>query len=72
MSVEQLQHRETLLIEHLLTSLDSRETARATGSTMLGYLADLLVEQSRKELEEVRASILALGNAHGSIRIAGA
>ena len=43
MNVEQLQHRETLLIELLLSSLDTRETGRAIGSTMLTYLSNLLV-----------------------------
>ncbi len=61
MNVEQLQHRETLLIELLLSSLDTRETGRAIGSTMLTYLSNLLVEQTHRELEEVRTSMLTRG-----------
>lgn len=61
MSFKQLQHQETLLLEQLLSSLDTRETARATGSTMLTYLANLVVQQTHKELEEVRKAIVAQG-----------
>ena len=70
MGIEQLQHRETLLIELLLSSLDARETARASGSTMLTYLSNLLVEQAHRELEEVRTATLTRGNLHVNTRIA--
>ena len=59
MTTTDLQHRETLLIELLLSSLDTRETSRAAGSTMLSYLADLLVQQAHKELDEMRAMLSA-------------
>ena len=72
MRIEQLQHRETLLIELLLSSLDTRETGRAVGSTMLTYLSNLLVEQTHRELEEVRRSMLTPGNEPVNTRIAGA
>ena len=72
MKIEQLQHRETLLIELLLSSLDTRETGRAIGSTMLTYLSNLLVEQTHRELEEVRTSMLTVGNGHVNTRIADA
>ena len=72
MKIEQLQHRETLLIELLLSSLDTRETSRAIGSTMLTYLSNLLVEQTHRELEEVRTSMLTVGNGHVNKRIADA
>ncbi len=72
MTVEQLQHRETLLIELLLSSLDARETARGSGSTLLTYLSNLVVEQTHKELEEVRTSMLTAGNGSVNTRIADA
>lgn len=68
MTVEQLQHRETLLIELLLSSLDTRETGRAIGSTMLTYLSNLLVEQTHRELQEVRTSMLTPGKGHVNTR----
>ena len=58
---EHLLHRETLLIELLISSLDTRGTAQAIGSTMLNYLSDLLVEQTHKELEEIRALMIEAG-----------
>ncbi len=72
MRTEQLQHRETLLIELLLSSLDTRETARVIGSSMLTYLTNLLVEQTHRELEEVRTSMLTIGHDHVNTRIADA
>ena len=72
MRIEQLQHRETLLIELLLSSLDTRETGRAIGSSMLTYLSNLLVEQTHRELAEVRTSMLRIGNDHVNTRIADA
>lgn len=69
MTIERLQHRETLLIELLLSSLDTRETGRAIGSTMLTYLSNLLVEQTHKELGEVRTAMLASSDVHGDTRI---
>ena len=44
-------HRETLLIEILLSSLDLRATARDVDSPMLVYLAEMLVRRTREELE---------------------
>ena len=44
-------HRETLLIEMLLTSLDLRANAATADSPMLVYLADLLVRRTREELD---------------------
>ena len=72
MRTEQLQHRETLLIELLLSSLDTRETARVIGSSMLTYLTNLLVEQTHRELEEVRTSMLTIGHDQVNTRIADA
>lgn len=72
MTIEAMQHQETLLIELLLSSLDVRETSRAVGSTMLTYLADLLVQQTHKELEEARTAMLTLGNGQVNTRIADA
>ena len=72
MLAEPLQHRETLLIELLLSSLDTRGTARVIGSSMLNYLSDLLVEQTHKELEEVRTTMSRAGNGRADTRIADA
>ena len=45
-----VQHKETLLIEILLCSLDIRTSASQADSPMLTYLAELLVKQAKKEL----------------------
>lgn len=52
-----LQHKETLLLEALLSGLDARESARAAKTPMLVYLADLLIQRAREELEAVRISL---------------
>ncbi len=57
MQKEKLQHRETLLLEVLLSGLDSRESAKEARSSMLIYLSDLLVTRAREELEKVRVAI---------------
>ncbi len=48
-----LAHKETLLIEILLSSLDVRTSAEAAEMPMLIYLADLLVKRTREELDRV-------------------
>lgn len=49
-----LQHKETLLLEILLSGLDARESGRRAKAPMLVYLAELLVQRAREELEAVR------------------
>ncbi len=61
MQREKLQHRETLLLETLLSSLDARESAKEARSSMLIYLADLMVTRAREELEKVRIALDRLG-----------
>jgi len=50
-------HRETLLIEILLSSLDLRATARDAGSPMLVYLTELLVRRTREELDAMNGKV---------------
>ena len=52
-----LQHKETLLLEILLSGLDAREGARTARMPMLVYLADLLICRVREELETVRTEL---------------
>lgn len=61
MGKQALQHRETLLLEALLSGLDARESAREAAAPMLHYLAELMVKRAREELEEVRVAIERLG-----------
>lgn len=49
-------NQETLLIETLLSGLDAREAAKTAGTPMLVYLADLLVQRTRIELEALRGT----------------
>jgi hypothetical protein len=41
---------ETSVLETLLSGLDALESARRSGSHMLVYLADMLVQRAREEL----------------------
>lgn len=61
MRKEKLQHRETLLLEVLLSALDARESAKEARAPMLIYLSDLLVTRAREELEDIRIAIEQLG-----------
>lgn len=54
MAIDNLQNTETLLLETLLSGLDARENAKKGGSPMLVYLADMLVQRTRQELETVK------------------
>ena len=53
------QETEVLLLETLLSALDARESARGSGSTMLVYLADMLVQRAREELEAIKPKTFA-------------
>ncbi len=57
MTKRDLQHKETLLIEALLSGLDARESAKAADAGMLLYLAELLVQRVRDELAEIRVRL---------------
>lgn len=57
------QQVETLLLETILSGLDARESAGRAGSTMLVYLADMLVERARQELD--RPDLVRLENMPG-------
>lgn len=57
MSKRDLQHRETLVLETMLSGLDARESAKAAASPMLIYLTELLTQRAREELEEVRCAL---------------
>ena len=46
-----LQQRGVFLLETLLSGLDARESAKCSGSLMLVYLADMLVQRAREELD---------------------
>ena len=61
MSKTDLQSRETLLVEILLSALDARTSAKAASSEMLLYLADLLVHRVREELQEIRTELEGMG-----------
>jgi len=54
MTIENLQHTETLLLETLLSALDARESAKRCGSSMLVYLGDMMVQRTRDELEALK------------------
>ena len=45
---------EVFMIEVLISALDARESAKLSGSTMLVYLADMLVQITREELEAMK------------------
>ena len=55
MSIENRQETETRLIEALLSALDAREAAKLSGSAMLVYLADMLVQRTREELDALKS-----------------
>ena len=46
--------KETLLIEVLLSALDARESARASEAPLLLYLAEMLVQRAREELDIIK------------------
>ena len=48
------QEKEVFLLETLLSGLDAREAAKRSGSAMLVYLADMLVQRTREELEATK------------------
>lgn len=49
-----VQQTETLLIEVLMSALDARENAKRCSSSMLVYLADMMVQRAKDELETVK------------------
>ena len=50
MASELYQTPETRLLETLRFGLDARESAKRAGSPLLVYLADMLIERAREEL----------------------
>jgi hypothetical protein len=56
-----LLEQETQLVETMLSALDARESARAAGSPMLIYLADMLAQHCRDELKQVRRQSTSVG-----------
>lgn len=57
MNMHDLQHKETLMLETLLLALDARENAKQTGTPLLLYVTELLVQRTRDELRFVRVEI---------------
>ena len=55
MTIENENDTEALLLETLLSGLDARESAKSSGSHLLIYLADMLVQRARDELDAVKA-----------------
>lgn len=45
-----VQHKETHLLEILISGLDARESAKSAASPMLLYLAEMIVLRAREEL----------------------
>ena len=56
MTIENEQKTEALLLETLLSGLDARESARESGSHLLVYLADMLVQRAREELDAMKSA----------------
>jgi hypothetical protein len=57
-----LRRKETLLIETLLSALDTRESAKAAEAPMLVYLSEMLVQRVRAELEAIKEAAGSVAN----------
>ena len=57
MKRESLRHKETLVLETLMSGLDARETARGAADPMLLYLSEMLIERAHQYLATIRQNL---------------